>query len=703
MPKLCAQETGSQKHIGAPQDWSQRQIVFSRDALARHPELMDREPRIRQQMMQHWQAPNLGAFDRDGHLPERQQKPGIARDWNVNLGSRMHRDIFPAKFSFDPSAPPDCVNDYVVFGLNVAGVNLGQANLVAFNNLYVNSAGTGFCPGTAPNVLFAYNITTGTSGGKIVTSPVISLDGKKIAFVESAPAPNKSAIFHVLTWAAGAGSIGRASPPNVTLSNMTSTIFNATGSSTTASPWVDYDADTAYVGDDVGNIYQIKPVFAGGLPVVSGHPWPVQLSGTAALTPPVLDASRGLLMVGSNNGNLYQIDTTTGALGTLIVGQTGTTSFGIIAPPIVDPTNGVTYVVSGNIGHTGAALVQTDTATLTKTLANIGIGGQNAGLVKVHLYQPAFSNGYYSAPSLGVVSVCGTGAADASPWQYEFGFTGAIMNTTPVTGYPRQLSTVTTDVCTGMTEFFNPNAGPSDTITATAVASGVLTVTANNSDLTVGEQVLIEGTKEPSLNGQTVTVTSLIGSGPSTGFTANVTAADYPTTPDSGTVAAINVITATSVTSNVLTVTAINSNLTVGENVYIRGTGEAFLNGETVQVASLIGAGPVHTGFTAAFTISDYSNLTDTGTAGAGVDFFFLGLGTDCTLVGGAGAPTNGCVVALANNNNGTITTTVTGSVTGGPSGIVVDNYSSASEASSIYLMSTTANVAFKFTQEGLQ
>ncbi len=203
MPKLCAQETASQKHIGAPQDWSQRQIVFSRDALARHPELMDREPRIRQQMMQHWQAPNLGAFDRDGHLPERQQKPGIARDWNVNLGSRMHRDIFPAKFSFDPSAPPDCVNDYVVFGLNVAGVNLGQANLVAFNNLYVNSAGTGFCPGTAPNVLFAYNITTGTSGGKIVTSPVISLDGKKIAFVESAPAPNKSAIFQLPTFDVG--------------------------------------------------------------------------------------------------------------------------------------------------------------------------------------------------------------------------------------------------------------------------------------------------------------------------------------------------------------------------------------------------------------------------------------------------------------------------------------------------------------------
>src|SRR5208282_1091242 len=128
MPKLWAQETAAQKHIGAPQGWSQRQIVFSRDALARHPELMEREPRIRQQMMQHWQGANLGVFDRDGHLPQSQQKTGVARDWSVTtLGARMHRDIFPAKFSFDPSAPPDCVNDYVVFGLNIAGVNFGQA------------------------------------------------------------------------------------------------------------------------------------------------------------------------------------------------------------------------------------------------------------------------------------------------------------------------------------------------------------------------------------------------------------------------------------------------------------------------------------------------------------------------------------------------------------------------------------------------
>src|SRR6266581_8861055 len=39
-------------------------------------------------------------------------------------------------------------------------------------------------------------------GGRILTSPVLSLDGKKIAFVESTAT---SSIFHVLTWATDAG------------------------------------------------------------------------------------------------------------------------------------------------------------------------------------------------------------------------------------------------------------------------------------------------------------------------------------------------------------------------------------------------------------------------------------------------------------------------------------------------------------------
>jgi hypothetical protein len=40
--------------------------------------------------------------------------------------------------------------------------------------------------------------------------------------------------------------------------------------------------------------------------------------------------------------------------------------------------------------------------------------------------------------------------------------------------------------------------------------------------------------------------------------------------------------------------------------------------------------------------------------------------------------------------------------VSGGPSGIVVDNYSTEPQASSIYFTAATADTAYKFTQDGL-
>ena len=77
-----------------------------------------------------------------------------------------------------------------------------------------------------------------------------------------------------------------------------------------------------------------------------------------------------------------------------------------------------------------------------------------------------------------------------------------------------------------------------------------------------------------------------------------------------------------------------------------------------------------------------------------GTDFFFFGLTQDCTATGAAG----GCVAEITDTN--TTPTTVT--VNGGPSAIMVDNYSSAAQASSIYLSAVKVNTAYKFTQNGL-
>jgi hypothetical protein len=440
---MCAQQVPTRTHIGAPQDWSDRHIVFSRGALARHPELIYREPRIFNQARQRWRTPNPAGFHGANPVQIFADKSAKHRDWSVDLGTgRLDANMFPAKYSFNPDAAPSCSGDYVVFGL--ASSVAGKANLVAFNNLYVNDTGTGLCAGhTAPTVLFAYNITTVT-GGKIVTSPILSEDGTQIAFVESV---NDQSIFHVLTWTAGQGSIDFPFTPR----SMTSLSFS-TADDTSSSPWIDYDAGIVYVGDDSGLVYQITDVFSG-TPTLSGSPWPVTVSGGYHLTSPVLDANLGVLMIGSADGSLYQVNTTSGALKAAVVGDHGETTPGIVAPPIVDVTNGTTFVVTANDGNS-ASLVEVDTSTdIKRSTAEIG-KGSNGG-TPVTLYEPAFSNNYYNDPSSGVITVCGTGTSDTTPWQYSFGFTVTDMKES---GSSVQLSTSPTDSCTaGWTEFFNPD------------------------------------------------------------------------------------------------------------------------------------------------------------------------------------------------------------------------------------------------------
>jgi hypothetical protein len=220
---------------------------------------------------------------------------------------------------------------------------------------------------------------------------------------------------------------------------------------------VDYKADTAYVGANDGRIYKITGVF-NGTPALAGGFWPVTLAPNVAPSSPVLDNVLGLLMVGFQNGTLYSINITTGQVKSLVVGRSGGRNPGILAAPIVDVTNGTSFVVSSNDGTSGV-LVQVDTSTMTQLAkARIGIASQSG--TSVSLFQPAFSDDYFTDPSTGVARLCGTGAADVTPYQYSFGFSfnvplgTFVMDTTPT--FSDQLTTSTAARCTGWTEFFNP-------------------------------------------------------------------------------------------------------------------------------------------------------------------------------------------------------------------------------------------------------
>src|ERR1039457_2815312 len=120
----------------------------------------------------------------------------------------------------------------------------------------------------------------------------------------------------------------------------------------------------------------------------------------------------------------------TGAPSKLAVRKSGRTSPGIVAAPVVDVGNGTTFVVSADDGTSGV-LIEADTASLTQ-LAKARLGEAAAGGTPFSLYNPVFSNDYFNDPSTGVARLCGTGATDTTPWQYAFGFTGRILQTTPI-------------------------------------------------------------------------------------------------------------------------------------------------------------------------------------------------------------------------------------------------------------------------------
>lgn len=451
-PTVCAEEATTAKRTGFPQDWSTHHIVFSRDGLAQHPDLIYREPRVLQQVMQHWQLPSFGSFESDIQLPGSVNRSGPnsgdQRDWSVLVGGKVVANAFPAKFSFYPNTAPSCTTDFVVFGLS----NVTKANLVGFNNLYVDSAGNGFCTGTVPSVVFAYSTTTVT-GGHVITSPVLSLDGTQVAFIESVPASagppaiSNQAILHVVHTNGGGTIASPVTPTQVTLS------VSSSATDTQSSPWIDYGNDIIYVGTDDGKVHKITGVFTGS-PALDPTPWPVQVAA-GHLSSPVLDENLSVLMIGSANGNLYQINTSTGVLNATPIGSGPGKA--IVAPPIVDITNGTTFVVTSDLGY-AAGLVQVRTSTMVP-MSTAELGEGSSGGASITLYEPAVSHAYFTAPagnlSGAIITLCGTGVSDTTPWQYAFGFSGITMNESPV--FKQQLLTSTASGCGEWTEFYNPN------------------------------------------------------------------------------------------------------------------------------------------------------------------------------------------------------------------------------------------------------
>jgi hypothetical protein len=491
-----AQEQPRPQHVGRVQDWSYRHVMMSGGLSLANLRKAKVEPRILLRLAERnlpspsADARRLGPGVRGPRRPVRPQTPSLKIDWSIPLGAGIVApNMFPAKYSFDINAAASCPNDFVVYGLNVAGVTGGQANLVGVKNLY---SGTGGLCGANPTVNWAYNGST--SGGSVLTSPAISLDGTQIAYVESAAT---SSIFHVLTWKAGEGGSATASAAptlpagcGAATSCLKSVTYSATATNTLASPWVDYQTDKAFVASNDGKIYRISCVFACALNAQPTVDWtftlPAAGTGGAAAQPngPVYDFPSGRLFVGDQLGELWVINAQTGTptlnAGPVMIGGGGCTaahppgrtgtgadctanggSFGIPDSVIMDSSGNSQriFAFSGNDGTSGASAVvaqlRMDLTALVRV--HVGLGSVGRTIPNWNIHSGAFDNAYFGAtPSNGHLFLCGTDTGTTQPFHYWIGFDAyPTMNAAPAGSLFRVM--VADIPCTPYTELFNPN------------------------------------------------------------------------------------------------------------------------------------------------------------------------------------------------------------------------------------------------------
>ncbi len=234
----------------------------------------------------------------------------VKADWSVNLTtSSLMPNTYPAMYSFNPVGAPSCTSDFVVYPTGAQGSS-AAATILAFNELYEGASG---CT-AVPSVYWAYNTTIpGTAPGAVTTSPVLSLDGTKIAFIQSTGSAAELIVLKTLP----ASGYSVSNPVSITAASnnlgctapcMTVTPLSSGASDTYSSPYYDYASDTVYVGDDAGYLYRISPVFNSNS--ISPVETKIQIQANSApLASPVYDSISGCVFVGDTRyGYLYSVN-----------------------------------------------------------------------------------------------------------------------------------------------------------------------------------------------------------------------------------------------------------------------------------------------------------------------------------------------------------------------------------------------------------
>ncbi len=499
-PVLSGQTSSNQvptdpvQPIPVPTDWSHRHVIFSRPATPEQAARVQQDPRYWQQQYRSELpilsprfassdavAPGFQRGPNDSHRRANRSQQG---DWKENLGSggSVGAGNYPAKFSF-LLATANCGTatqpDFVVYNTGLEGSST-QASLVAYDNLYSG------CTGTVPSGYWAYN-----TGGQILTSPVYSLDGTQVAFVQTNVALEANLV--LLKWKASAtesvnspmtlASVSSATYAGCASPCMTTTLLTDShgtpANDTTSSVFYDYNHDTAWVGDNHGWLHKFTPVFNGTPAEVRTGGWPVQVNPTNPnpLTDPVHDSLTGNVFVGDAGGFLYLVNSTAA------VTKSGQLDFGtgIVQGPVVDSTFGLVYVFAssdnkGNCagGANCAGVYLLSNAFLAgSTGSEVQVGASTlSGTTPNPMYLGAFDSAYEnSVNATGNLYVCGN--TGGPPILYKVVINKGVMGA--VTSGPA-LSNSTTP-CSPVNDVLNPNVsgGATEWIFASAQTGGVST------------------------------------------------------------------------------------------------------------------------------------------------------------------------------------------------------------------------------------
>ena len=501
--------------VGMPRDWSGRHVLYTNGGSPQQQAAAQSDPRAWQNWVLRTFHPGAAGSAvavtpsappaPPAPRPSRLFNPSSHVDWAVSLGPNggMAAGQSPAKYVFDVTQPPSCQNDFVVFTINATPLAGRQANLVAFNNLYRGSVpATGLCGAGAASFLWSYAAGT----GPVALSPSLSLDGKKVVFVEAANTGR--ALLHVLTWVAGQGTdattgavapgTGGSSDVTVDFTNLTTAGCAPSGASdTNAAPYIDYAHDAAFVADDNGRLYRIKNVFLG-TPALD---FCVSVSPGNMLSSPVYDSGSNKVVV-SDGQSVFAYSV--GAAGFTAAGSitVAANPNSIVQSPVLDSTNGFVYVFSSSdTSNTNAIVSQMPLSLATHTDVPIGPGNGSFAIL-----DGAFDNAYYDlGPSGGTLYACGTQPAhDSKPALYSISFqANGTINTTPVmNGNPKINGGINPNGgCSPLTEFYDgandrlflgtgipSNAGGANRVTMWNI-NARLTSTATNPSATAGNEI----------------------------------------------------------------------------------------------------------------------------------------------------------------------------------------------------------------------